>query len=126
MNILVIRIFHIYALVTYVFHIWLYLTLTKRSGDFEKNPGPKSNSAQSCVFFVNGNLIEFLCIILSKYPFQKLILSHTNWMLYVYLDSSISGDDDNLEIPGYDLFRADHPSNTKRDVFVFIIETLFP
>ena len=31
-----------------------------------------------------------------------------------YLDSSISNDDDNLEIPGYDLFRADHPSNTKR------------
>ena len=39
-------------------------------------------------------------------------------MFYVlsetYLDSSISNDDDNLEIPGYDLFRADHPSNTKR------------
>ena len=31
-----------------------------------------------------------------------------------YLDSSISNDDDNLEIPGYDLFRADHPSNTKQ------------
>ena len=31
-----------------------------------------------------------------------------------YLDSSISNDDGNLEIPGYDLFRADHPSNTKR------------
>ena len=30
-----------------------------------------------------------------------------------YLDSSISNDDYNLEIPGYDLFRADHPSNTK-------------
>ena len=41
----------------------------------------------------------------------------TNWMLYAsetYLDSGISNDDDNLEIPGYDLFRADHPSNTKR------------
>ena len=24
---------------------------------------------------------------------------------------------DNLEIPGYNLFRADHPSNTKRDGF---------
>ena len=30
-----------------------------------------------------------------------------------YLDSSISDDDDNLEILRYDLFRADHPSNTK-------------
>ena len=31
-----------------------------------------------------------------------------------YLDSSISDDDDNLEILGYDLFRTDHPSNTKQ------------
>ena len=34
-----------------------------------------------------------------------------------YLDSSVSSDDDNLEIPGYDLFRTDHPSNTKRGSF---------
>ena len=33
-------------------------------------------------------------------------------MLYV---PSISNDDDNLEIPGCYLFRADHPSNTKRE-----------
>ena len=30
-----------------------------------------------------------------------------------YLDSSISNDDDNLNIPGYDLFRQDHPSNNE-------------
>ena len=30
-----------------------------------------------------------------------------------YFDSSMTNDDDNLEIPGYDLFRADRPSNTK-------------
>ena len=40
MTILLLRIFHIYALATYVCHIWLYLILTKRSGDIEKNPGP--------------------------------------------------------------------------------------
>ena len=47
MSILLLRIFHICALATYVFHIWLYLILTKRSGDIEQNPGPKSNSSQS-------------------------------------------------------------------------------
>ena len=31
-----------------------------------------------------------------------------------YLNSSILNDDYNLEIPGYNLFRADHQSNTKR------------
>ena len=41
-------------------------------------------------------------------------MPHTNWILYAYLDYSISNDDGNLEIPGYDLFRAEHPSNTKR------------
>ena len=36
-------------------------------------------------------------------------------MLYAsetYLDSSISNDADNLEIPGYDLLREDYQSNT--------------
>ena len=47
MNILLLRIIHIYALATYVFHIWLYLILTERSGDIEHNPGPKSNSSES-------------------------------------------------------------------------------
>ena len=47
MNMLLLRIFNIYALATYVFHIWLHLILTKRSGDIEQNPRPKSNSSQS-------------------------------------------------------------------------------
>ena len=35
-------------------------------------------------------------------------------LLETYLNASISNDDDSLEVPGYSLFRADHPSNTKR------------
>ena len=35
-------------------------------------------------------------------------------MIIKTLNSSISNDDDNLETSGYDLFRAGHPSNTKR------------
>ena len=35
-------------------------------------------------------------------------------MSEIYLDSGISNDDHKLEIPVYDLFRADHLSNTKR------------
>ena len=30
-----------------------------------------------------------------------------------YLDSSVPIDDDNLQIPGYNSSRADHPFNTK-------------
>ena len=42
------------------------------------------------------------------YNYDVICLSET------YLDSSILSDDNNLEIPGYDLIRADHPSNSKR------------
>ena len=31
-----------------------------------------------------------------------------------YLDSTIQSDNDNLEIPGYNLVRSDHPWNNKR------------
>ena len=31
-----------------------------------------------------------------------------------YLDSSIPSDDDNMELPEYNLVRADNPTNTKR------------
>ena len=95
----------------------VYLILTKRSGDTEQNPGPKSNSSQS-FFICHWNLIS-----ISAHDFIKI--SHFKTYIATrkldviclsetYLDSSISNDDDNLEIPGYDLFRADHPSNTKR------------
>ena len=32
-----------------------------------------------------------------------------------FLDSNISSNDDNLELPGYNLVRADNLTNTKKD-----------
>ena len=80
MNILLLKIFHIYTLVTYLFPIWLQLILTKQSVDIEQNPGPTSNSSQR----FSRTLVEFLRIILSKDLFEKFTLPHTNWMLHVY------------------------------------------
>ena len=37
-NLLVNKILSIYMLSTYLFHVWLCLILTKRSGDIEQNP----------------------------------------------------------------------------------------
>ena len=103
-------------LVTYVFHIWLYLILTKQSGHIEQNLRPKSHSSQSfpvCHWNLNSIFVHnFLKISLLK----AYIATHKSDVIHLsetYLDSSISNDDYNLEIPGYDLFRADHPSNTK-------------
>ena len=82
-----------------------------------QNPGPKSNSSQSfsicywnfkSIFVHNFIKISLLKTYVATYKLDVICLSET------YLDSSISHDDDNLEIPGYDLFRADLPSNTKR------------
>ena len=83
MNILLLRIFHIYALATYVFHIWLYLILTKQSGDIAQNPGPKSNSSQSfSIFHWNLNSI-------SAHNFIKISLlktyCHTQTGCYMFI-----------------------------------------
>ena len=45
--------------------------------------------------------------------------------LETYLNSSIPYDDDNLEIPGYNLIGVDHPSEDKRaGVCVYYENTL--
>ena len=36
------------------------------------------------------------------------------WLSEAYLDSRISSGNDNLELPAYNLVRADNPTNTKR------------
>ena len=60
---------------------------------------------------------------ISAYNFIKLTLLRAyisvnkidiTCLSQTYLDSSIPSDDDNLELPGYNLVRADNPTNTKR------------
>ena len=113
---------------TYLFHVWLFFNRTNRSGDIEPNPGPKPNSCQSfpiCHWNLNS---------ISVYNFIKLSLLKTYiaicefdvaCLTETYLNTSISNDDDSLEVPGHNLFRADHPSNTKRGG-VCILEIFFP
>ena len=120
MNILVIRIFHIYVLVAHVFHVWLYLILTNWSGDIEQNPRSKSNSCQS-FSFCHWNLNRISAHSFIKISLLKTYIAthklHVISLSETYLDSIISNDDDNWEFPGYDLFRADHPPNTERGCF---------
>ena len=101
-----------------MFHVWLLLIKTKRNGDIEQNPGPKPNSCQSfsfCHWNLNSILahnfikLSLLRACIAFHKFDVVCLSET------YLNASISLDDDSLEVPGYKLFRADHPSNTKRE-----------
>ena len=92
----------------------------KRSGDIKENPRPKPSSNQSfsiCHWNLNRiskhNYIKDLKVSLlrayiSTHKFDVTCIFET------YLDSNTSDDDNNLNIAGYNLIRADHPSNTKQ------------
>ena len=91
---------------------WFYIKKIILSGDVETNPGPQSKRCQEfsiCHWNLNGiATLSFLKVSLLKayiatYNYDVICLSVT------YLDSSILSDDNNLEILGYDLVRADHP-----------------
>ena len=95
---------------------WFYIKKIILSGDVETNPGPQSKHCQEfsiCHWNLNRIATQsFIKVSLLKaditiYYYDIICLSQT------YLDSSILSDDKNLEIPEYDLIRADHPSNSK-------------
>ena len=96
---------------------WFYIKKIILSGDVETNPGPQSKRCQEfsiCHWNLNSiathsfNKVSLLKAYITIYNYDAICFSET------YLDSSILSDDKNLEIPGYDLIRADHPSNSKR------------
>ena len=86
------------------------------SGDVETHLGLQSKRCQEfsiCHWnldsitthsFIKASLLKAYITI---YNYDVICLSER------YLDSSIPSDDENLEIPSYDLIRAEHPSNSK-------------
>ena len=104
-------------LANYLCQLWLCEWHIKSSGDIELNPGPKSNSCEHfsvCHWNLNSILahnfskVSLLNAYTSLHSFDIICLSET------YLDSSILSHNPNLEVQGYDLIRANHPSNVKR------------
>ena len=97
--------------------MWLYSLVIKGSGDFEENPGPKPNPYE-CLSICHWNLnrifahnyikLSVLRAYISINKIDIICLSET------YLDSSISSDNENLELPVYNLVRADNRTNTKK------------
>ena len=88
--------------------------LLVNSGDIETNPGPrKSSPIKFCRRDLNGlaahDFIKILLIetFISTHNFDILCLSET------FLDSTIDLNDENININGYSILRADHPSNNK-------------
>ena len=103
--------------------MWLYFLAIKRCGDIKENPGPMPKSCD-CLPVCHWNLNS-----ISAHKFIKLSLLRAYisinkidiiYLSEIYLGSSISSDDVNLELPRYNLVRADNPANIKETVFAFI------
>ena len=111
------KILYLSMIAVYVHHIWLSLTIIRLSGDIEENPSPKRNSNQSfsiCHWNLNSITahnylkVSLLGGYISLHNFDVVCISET------YLDSTTALDDENLEIAGYNLLRADHACNSNR------------
>ena len=97
--------------------------------DIESNPGPRK--CNSCY---NFSICHWNLSSMTAHNFKKInLLEAYNTinkfdvicLSESYLDSSIASDNDNLNIKGYNLYRADHPNNVKRDgVCAYIRESL--
>ena len=96
-------------------------------GDIKANPGPnkKYKSITCCHWIVNSltahNILKLSSIAAYNciYKYDFICISET------YLDSSVQSDDRYISINGYNLIRADHPSNNKRGgVCIYYRESL--
>ena len=102
-----------YSLLT---QLWIYSHRISLSGDIELNPGSKRDIYQCssvCHWYLNSvashNFSEIKPLITYNYihNFNITCLSGS------YINVEILSNDSNLQIPGYNVARMDHPSNTK-------------
>ena len=111
-------------------YIWYDSWITILIGDTETNPGPKhsfsSQGRKICHWNLNSlsshmrKKVFLLSAFISVPKLDITCLSET------YLNSETSPDDDNLEIPGYNTIRKDHPSNTTRWGVCFYYKNTLP
>ena len=94
---------------------YLRILLLIRSGDIETNPGQKK---QSSLKFFHWNLYELEAPDFIKLQLIGTYIATNNFDIVClsepFLDSSIPNDENRINIAGYSLLRADHPSNTKK------------
>ena len=116
-SILIVLLFHIFQVLTFQSHFYFYSHLIKLSRDIEKNSGPNSKPDQSfsiCQWNVNSIAAHNLSKIQSLIAYNFIHHFGIICLSEMYLNSDISSDNENLDIPGYRLIRSDHPSNDKQ------------
>ena len=110
-------------------YLWFTCNLLLLCCNVELSPGLNQNTAKKlsiCQWNLNSIAahnfarLVFLKAFNSIHKFDIICLSET------YLDSSILHNNSNLEIPGYNLVRPDHPSNKKRRGICIYYKSYFP
>ena len=108
------------------FYIVLFISLILLCGDIEENPDPKTtpnDNLSVCHWILNSILshdfqkIPFLESFVATHKFDMIQISET------FLNNTYDNNDLNLN--GYSLLRADHPRNAKKGVVcIYYKETL--
>ena len=121
--------FLILIIIMFIQFIWVHTLLIRQSGDIEMNPGPKPNPCHSfsiCHWNLDGLIahnylkVSLLRAYIAIKKFDVICLSET------YLDWSNLSDDDNFNLPGYNVVRADHLSNTKKGALCIYFKNSLP
>ena len=107
----------ILILIIFIQFVWLHALLIRQSDDVETNPRAKPNPCHNfsiCHWNLNSltayNYLKtsLLRAYVAIKKFEVLCLSET------YLHSYNLFDDENFNLPGYNIVRDDHLSNTKQ------------
>ena len=104
------------SVTTYTYHVWLYFIIINQGCDVEENPGPHYNSCQSFSIFhwnLNSNCAHNVIKLYLLYVYFATNQCDIWCLSKIFLDSSILSDDSNLDIPWFNLVRADRPVLTK-------------
>ena len=118
----------LYSVVIVDVMLWYFFRLSEHRGDKKFNPGRKPDSNQSfsiCHRNLNSmsahnySNISLLIAYRSMHDFD-ICLSET------YLTSNTDINDGNLKIPGYIMYRVDHPSVVKRGGVCIYYKTILP
>ena len=114
--------------VIFLVYLLYHIRLIKLSGDIEPNPGPKPSSSK------NFSICHWNLNSIAYHDFFKVKLLTAYNLLHnidiigiseSYLNSENFSSDNNLNITGYNMIRADHPSRNRRGgVCIYYKESL--
>ena len=124
----IIRHYFLYIFSIFLVYLLYHFRLIRLIGDIELNPGPQPSSFK-CFSICHWNLNsitshDILKVKLLKaynviHKFDIICISES------HLNSDTSPNDDNLNIPGYNMSHADYPSGDRRGgVWIYYKESL--